>query len=166
MQTGFVGPVFGGGIGAKNDVGADGDSQGTVAAFSGAPKKLGIFCRTRFLWAIIQPRPHNHMSLHFDHPESTWVYDYPAQTAELYTTDRRLWLRAIARNPNFISVTDLQPGYTIVYPLKQVRNADMVVSPKTGGIEAAKQYMTPQEIEFRDTTGRRLRAAQSQNQQP
>ena len=103
------------------------------------------------------------MAHHFDHPESTWVYDYPAQTAELYTTDRRLWLRTIARNPNFISVTDLKPGYTIVYPLKQIRAADMVVSPKTGGVEAAKKYMTPQEIEFRNTTGRRLRAAQSQN---
>jgi len=103
------------------------------------------------------------MSRHFDHPESTWVYDYHAQTAELYTTDRRLWLRTIIRNPDFVSVTDLNPGYTIVYPLKQVRNADMVVSPKTGcdGVEVAKKYMTPQEIEFRDTTGRRLRAAQS-----
>ena len=100
------------------------------------------------------------MSSPFDQPESTWVYDYADKTAELYTTDRRLWLRALARNPGFIKAVDLKPGYTATWPFSEVRTPDAVVKPKDGGQEAARQYMTPQEIEAREATGRRLRESQ------
>lgn len=102
------------------------------------------------------------MGAAFDHAETTWVYDYATKTAELYTTDRRLWLRALGRNPNFIEAEDLKPGCRAVWPLKEVRVADMVVSPKPGGAEAAKRYMTEQEVAMRESTGERLRAAQKE----
>jgi hypothetical protein len=101
-----------------------------------------------------------HMGFAFDQSESTWVYDYVEKTAELYTTDRRLWLRAIARNPNFVQAQDLTPGYRAVWPLAHVRTADMVVAPKPGGIEVSKQFMTVEEVTLREATGERLRAAQ------
>lgn len=100
------------------------------------------------------------MSPSFDQSESTWVYDYVEKTAELYTTDRRLWLRALSRNPRFLSAVDLQPGYRAVWPLADVRTADMVVSPKPGGADAAKRFMTPHEVAQREATGERLRASQ------
>ena len=40
MRTGFVGPVSGGGIGTKNDAGADG-GPGHGGPTVGAPKKVG-----------------------------------------------------------------------------------------------------------------------------
>lgn len=92
----------------------------------------------------------------FDHKESTWVYDYSSNTAELYTTSRRLWLRAITRNPNFLEAADLNPGYRILYPLSEVRGADTVVKPADGGKEVVQQYLTPQEIEVRKNAGLRL----------
>lgn len=96
----------------------------------------------------------------FDQAETTWVYDYAERTAELYTTDRRLWLRALARNPHFVLAEDLKPGCRAVWPIREVRAGDMVVSPKPGGAEAAKCYMTPEEVAVREATGERLRAAQ------
>jgi hypothetical protein len=103
------------------------------------------------------------MSTEFDQPESTWVYDYTGKTAELYTTDRRLWLRALARNPNFAKARDLKPGYIAVWPISEIRTPDAVVKPKNGGQEAAKQYMTPQEIANREATGKRLRESQGKD---
>lgn len=100
------------------------------------------------------------MSTPFDQPESTWVYDPIGKTAELYTTDRRLWLRALARNPKFIKAVDLDPGYIATWPLSEVRTPDGVVKPKEGGAEAAKQFMTAQEVASREATGRRLRESQ------
>lgn len=100
------------------------------------------------------------MSSFFDQPESTWVYDYVGKTAELYTTDRRLWLRALARNPGFIHAVDLEPGYTATWPMSCIRMPDAVVKPAPGGQEAARQYMTPHEIAAREATGRRLKESQ------
>lgn len=100
------------------------------------------------------------MSSVFDQAETTWVYNYPEQTAELYTTDRRLWLRALSRNPSFVEAEDLKPGYRAVWPIRHVRTGDMVVSPKPGGPEAARRFMTPEEVALREATGERLRAAQ------
>lgn len=102
------------------------------------------------------------MASQSDQSESTWVYDYVEKTAELYTTDRRLWLRALARNPNFVGAQDLKPGYLAVWPLADVRAADMVVSPKPGGQEAARRYMTAEEIALREATAERLQAARTQ----
>lgn len=101
------------------------------------------------------------MSSDFDHQETTWVYDCTDQTAELYTTSRRLWLRALGRNPNFKYAQDLKPGYRIVWPIDQVRVPEMAVNPVPGGKEKALRYMTPQEVASRQATGERLRAAQS-----
>lgn len=92
----------------------------------------------------------------FEHKESTWVYDYSSQTAELYTTCRRLWLRAITRNPNFIEAVDLKPGYRITWPLSEVRPAEMVADKAPGGKEAVQRYLTPQEVEARKNAGLRL----------
>lgn len=65
-----------------------------------------------------------------DEHESTWVFDHAAATAELYTTKRSVWLRAIARNPNFISATDLQPGYVVTYPMGELRGPESPLKPK------------------------------------
>lgn len=100
------------------------------------------------------------MGFAFDQSETTWVYDHAAKTAELYTTDRRLWLRALARIPNFVLAEDLRPGCRAVWPIKEVRTGDMVVSPKPGGADVAKKYMTLEEVKMREATGERLRASQ------
>lgn len=65
-----------------------------------------------------------------DEHESTWVFDHAVGTAELYTTKRSVWLRAIARNPNFISATDLQPGYVVTYPVSEMRGPESAIRPK------------------------------------
>ena len=67
-----------------------------------------------------------------DEHESTWVFDHATGTAELYTTKRSVWLRAIARNPRFIPGTakDLRPGYVICYPIAEMRNPESAIRPK------------------------------------
>lgn len=84
-----------------------------------------------------------------DQAETTLVFEYPAKTVELYTTDRRLWLRAIRRNPRFIEATDLKPGYRLLYPIDQVRSAELILSGAPGGDDVQQQFMTAEELEHR-----------------
>jgi hypothetical protein len=65
-----------------------------------------------------------------DEHESTWVFDHASGTAELYTTKRSVWLRAIARNPNFVSASDLMPGYCVTYPMTELRGPESSLKPK------------------------------------
>jgi len=67
-----------------------------------------------------------------DEHESTWVFDHASGTAELYTTKRSVWLRAIARNPQFIpgSARDLEPGYCVTYPMTELRGPESPLKPK------------------------------------
>jgi hypothetical protein len=77
-----------------------------------------------------------------EHPETTLVFDYKDNTVELYTTDRRAWLRAIKRNPNFIQAQDLKPGYRLLYALKQSREPEAVLRTAPGGDVAVLQFLT------------------------
>lgn len=92
-----------------------------------------------------------------EHPETTLVFDFKDKTVEYYTTSRRAWLRAIKRNPHYLKATDLKPGYRIVYPIDQVRDAESVLKPGVGGDDVILQFLTPQEIDQRQRAGERLR---------
>lgn len=92
-----------------------------------------------------------------EHPETTLVFDYKDNTVELYTTDRRAWLRAIKRNPSFIKAEDLQPGYLLLYSLKNAREPESVLKPVDGGDDAVLQYLTPEEIDQRQRAAERLK---------
>jgi hypothetical protein len=79
-----------------------------------------------------------------DHKETTWVHEPEPGglgTAELYTTDRRLWLRAIARNPRFLQAHQLNPGYTLLYPASQIRSPEMLLRPQPGGTQALQDHL-------------------------
>lgn len=81
-----------------------------------------------------------------DEHESTLVYDYAAGTVELYTTKRSVWLRAIARNPNFLSASDLKPGYSITYPIAEMRNPESAIRPKDDPTDSVlSKYLTDSE---------------------
>jgi len=92
-----------------------------------------------------------------EHPETTLVFDYKDNTVELYTTDRRAWLRAIKRNPNFIQATDLKPGYRLLYKLEQAREAESVLRPAPGGDAAVLLFLTDTEVEQRQRASERLK---------
>jgi hypothetical protein len=92
-----------------------------------------------------------------EHPETTLVFDYKDNTVELYTTDRRAWLRAIKRNPNYLKATDLQPGYRLLYALKQCRDPEAVLRPADGGDDAVITFLSPLEIEQRAAASERLK---------
>lgn len=94
----------------------------------------------------------------FDQSETTFVFEPTAGTVELYTTDRRMWLRAIRRNPNFIEARELKPGYVLLYHSTQVKSPEMLLKPAPGGDEVQKRYMTQREIESRAAAGSRLAA--------
>ena len=99
------------------------------------------------------------MASSFECQETTLVYDHVqgGGTVELYTTNRRLWLRTITRNPNFIKALDLNPGYLVVYPAQQVRSPELMVSPRDGGAEVARSFMSDTEIASRDAACQRLK---------
>ena len=97
------------------------------------------------------------MAAQLDQPESTLVYDYKANTVELYTTSRRLWLRAIKRNPEFLQCRELNPGYILVYTIGQCRDAESVLKPAPGGDEAVLKRLTPEERRQRQAASDRLR---------
>ena len=92
-----------------------------------------------------------------EHPETTVVFDYKDNTVELYTTDRRAWLRAIKRNPNFIKAEDLKPGYLLLYKLKQCREPEAVLRTAVGGEDVVMQYLTSAELEQRQRAAARLK---------
>jgi len=92
-----------------------------------------------------------------EHPETTLVFDYKDNTVELYTTDRRCWLRAIKRNPNFIEAIDLKPGYRILYKLKECREPEAVLRTAPGGDAAVLQFLTESEVEQRQRASERLK---------
>jgi len=92
-----------------------------------------------------------------EHPETTLVFDYKDNTVELYTTDRRVWLRAIKRNPNFINAQDLRPGYMILYKLKDCREPEAVLRTASGGDTVVLSFLTETEIEQRQRASERLR---------
>lgn len=92
-----------------------------------------------------------------EHPETTLVFDYKDNTVELYTTDRRAWLRAIKRNPHFIQAQDLKPGYRLLYELKQCREPEAILRPVDGGDDVVLQYLTPIEVEQRQRASERLK---------
>lgn len=93
-----------------------------------------------------------------DHQESTWVFDYPSGTAEFYTTDRRAFLRAITRNPEYLRAHELNPGYSLTYALKDCRSPESVIRPADGGAEfVAQHWLTSTEKENRATASERLK---------
>ena len=99
------------------------------------------------------------MASAFEHQETTWVYDHTAQTAELYTTSRRLWLRAIARSPRYLQAQALEPGYRILYALEAVKAPELLVAPKPGGDVAVESFLTDAERAARAGAAQRLKAA-------
>ena len=92
-----------------------------------------------------------------EHPETTLVFDYKDQTVELYTTDRRAWLRAIKRNPNFIQAQDLQPGYRLLYSLTEAREPEAVLRVAKGGDHVVTDFLTTAEIQQRHDASERLK---------
>lgn len=96
------------------------------------------------------------MSTPFEHSETTFVFEHHAKTVELYTTSRQLWLRAVARNPNYLQAQELNPGYRLLYSLDQVRSPEKLLAPRPGGDEARRRLMTPRELE---TAARRSKIA-------
>ena len=93
-----------------------------------------------------------------EHPETTLVYDYPSGTVELYTTDRRAFLRAITRNPSYTKAEDLSPGYRLVYSLTECRAPESALRPKDGGAElVASQWLTETEKANRASASERLK---------
>lgn len=93
-----------------------------------------------------------------EHAETTLVFDYSAKIVELYTTSRLQFLRAIKRNPNFVSATSLDPGYSIEYPLSALKSPEACLRPAAGGDLIVQQYMTPVELAQRQASAERLRA--------
>jgi hypothetical protein len=102
---------------------------------------------------------HAYMASTFEHQETTWVYDHTAGTAELYTTSRRLWLRAIARSPRYLQAQALEPGYRILYDLDAVKVPELLVAPKPGGDAAVESFLTDAERASRAAAAQRLKAA-------
>jgi hypothetical protein len=92
----------------------------------------------------------------FEHHETTLVWDYPDSQVELYTTDRRVFLRCLARNPNFIAAQELKPGYRLVYDVKQLRTPDMVIRSAPGGDEVVDRFLTDAERTNRAAAAERL----------
>lgn len=84
-----------------------------------------------------------------DLQETTLVFEHSAKTVELYTTSRRLWLRAIKRNPDFLQAQDLKPGYRLLYPMDAVKSAEMILACRPGGEDAVKRFLRPEEVAYR-----------------
>jgi hypothetical protein len=94
-----------------------------------------------------------------DHKETTWVHEpQPGGlgTAELYTTDRRLWLRAIARNPNYLQAHQLDHGYTLLYPATEIHLPEMLLRPRPGGAQALQAHLNDAEKLNRQLASERL----------
>jgi hypothetical protein len=93
-----------------------------------------------------------------EHPETTLVYDYPAGTVEFYTTDRRAFLRAVTRNPNYLKAEDLKPGYRLVYALENCRAPESALRPAEGGAQVvADRWLTETEKANRASASERLK---------
>lgn len=101
------------------------------------------------------------MSNALDHSETTIVWDYPAKQVEIYTTNRRLWLRCIRRSPNFLVAQDLKPGYRLVYGVDATRKPELILDPAPGGHEAERRFLTPEEVASRQA--KRERAVSMEN---
>lgn len=99
----------------------------------------------------------------FDNQETTLVWDHSAGTVELYTTSRRLWLRAIARSGNFISATDLKPGYQIIWNASDLKQPELVIKPHPSGPAALEAHLTDGERQTRANAATRLLAARRSN---
>jgi hypothetical protein len=97
----------------------------------------------------------------FEHHETTLIWEHDLGLAELYTTDRRLWLRAVARNPNFVLAEELKPGYRLVLGADLLRTPDMVIRTAPGGDEAVARYLTDAERAARAAASERLLRARS-----
>lgn len=95
-----------------------------------------------------------------DHRETTWVIE--PDTVELYTTSRRQWLRAIARNPNYQCCFQLNPGYRVVWAASQLKSAEMLLRPAPGGEDAVQQFLTSSEIAARRAASDRIRAIRAE----
>jgi hypothetical protein len=91
-----------------------------------------------------------------DHQETTWVIEPTAGTAELYTTSRRLWLRAITRNPGVLRATPLNPGYLAVWPLEALKGAEVLLRPASGGDDFVRGFLTPAETQARAAAQQRM----------
>lgn len=99
------------------------------------------------------------MAHSFDQSETTLVWNYPEREVELYTTDRRLWLRCIRRNPRFLRAKDLKPGYVLVYSMDLARRPEMIFTHAAGGEERELEFLTPEELENRRKRSERARSA-------
>lgn len=82
------------------------------------------------------------MPADFEIDETTLSWDHTDQTVELYTTSRKVWLRAIARNPQYLEAQDLRPGYRLVYREDVVTRPDKVIKSRPGGDEALEAFLT------------------------
>ena len=95
------------------------------------------------------------------HPETTLVYDYPGGYVELYTTDRKQFLRAIARNPYFVTASDLKPGYSITYPIPQARKPEFALLRTNDTLHShsvLEAWLTPSEKQTRLLASSRMLA--------
>jgi hypothetical protein len=97
--------------------------------------------------------------LRSDPKETTWVIE--PDTLEMYTTDRRLWLRAITRNPCFIKAVDLRPGYLVVWPISEAKSLDSLVRPKPGGDQVVQRFLTEAEVAARQKSADRIRSVRA-----
>ena len=62
-------------------------------------------------------------------PETTFVYDFPEKTVELYTTRRSDYEAALKRNPQCLTKQELNPGYRIVYAMEHFRAPAQCLKP-------------------------------------
>ena len=58
----------------------------------------------------------------FDYRESTITYDYESREVEFYFTRESNYRKLMDRNPNYTSAKELNPGFTIVYPFREITN--------------------------------------------
>lgn len=98
-----------------------------------------------------------------DHRETTWVVE--PDTIELYTTERRVWLRAIARNPDFLHCVELEPGYRIVWGRGAAKSPEMLLKSAPGGADVVQQYLTASEVAARQAASDRIRAIRAERPQ-
>ena len=63
----------------------------------------------------------------FDYRESTITYDYDKREVEFYFTRQSNYEKMMDRNPNFIEAIDLNPGYKLVYPFREVRTPEYLL---------------------------------------
>ena len=90
--------------------------------------------------------------------ESTLVWEHDLKRVELYTTSRRVALKAISRNGNFLEFKDLQPGFAITYHLDELKSpADCIrLGDPVLAEQKLKSIMTLAECQARHDARQRM----------